>query len=105
MDQKKLNNVISAFKTAHKEKEKIHISDNWQMSVMNLVRDKRKSDLRGSFFDLFQQLVWRLVPVTCILALILGVVLTRIDILSDYEMVKFFINDPSDMSFLSLYDG
>ena len=105
MDPKKLNNVINAFKTAHREKEKIHVNDNWQMGVMNLIRDRIKNDVKISYFYLFQQFVWRLVPVTCVLALILGVVLTRIDIFSDYEMVKFFINDPSDMSFLSLYDG
>lgn len=104
MDQKELNNVISAFKAAHQEKEKIHVSDNWKMGVMNLIRDDIKNDFKPSFIDLFQQFVWRLVPITCVLAMLLGILLTRIDILSDYELVKMFINDPSDLSFLSLYD-
>ena len=105
MEQKELNNIISAFKTAHREKEKIHVSDNWQMGVMNLVRDKVKNDFGVNFFDLFQQVVWRLVPVTCVLVLLLGIALTRINMLSDYEMTKFFINDSSDVSMLSVYDG
>jgi len=104
MDKRELNNVISAFKTAHREKDKIHVSDNWQMGVMNLIRNEVKNDFRVSYFDLFQKFVWRLAPITCVLALMLGILLTRIDILSDYEMVKFFINDPSDLSFISQYD-
>ena len=102
MEQKELNNIISTFKTAHQEKEKIHVSDNWQRGVMNSIRSK--NNFRAGFFDLFQQFVWKLVPVTCVLALLLGICLTRIDILSDYELVKIFINDPSDLSVISLYD-
>ena len=104
MDQKELNNVISAFKTAHYVKEKIHVSDVWQIGVMNLIRDKAGNDLVISFFDLFQQFVWRLAPVTCVLALLLGIALTQIDFLSEYEMVELFINDPSNLSMLSIYD-
>lgn len=104
MDQKEFNNIISAFKTAHQEKEKIQVTDNWQMRVMSLIRDKAGNDFGISFYDLFQQFVWRLVPVTCVLALLLGILLTQVDFLSDYEMVKLFINDPSDLSMLSIYD-
>ena len=104
MDQKEFNNIISAFKTAHQEKEKIQVTDNWQIRVMSLIRDKTGNDLVISFYDLFQQLVWRLVPVTCVLALLLGILLTQINFLSDYEMEKLFINDPSDLSMLSIYD-
>ena len=105
MDKKEQNKVISAFKTAYLEKEKIHVSENWQTGVMNLIREAPGNDFRSGFFDLFQQFVWRLVPVTCILALLLGILLTRIDFVSDYEMSKLFINDPSDVSLFSLYEG
>ena len=105
MDKKEQNKVISAFKTAYHEKEKIHVSDNWQIGVLNLIRGERKNEFIVGFFDLFQQFVWRLVPVTFILVLLLGILLTRIDFVSDYEMSKLFINDPSDVSLFSLYEG
>ena len=105
MDKKEQNKVISAFKKVYLEKEKIHVSDNWQTGVMNLIRKAPGNDFRSGFFDLFQQFVWRLVPVTCVLALLLGIILTRIDFVSDYEMSKLFINDPSDVSLFSLYEG
>ena len=105
MDQKEFNYVISAFKTAHHENEKLHVSDSWQIGVLNLIREESKNDFRASFFDLFQQLVWKLVPVTCVLVLLLGILLIRTDFVSDYEMVKLFVNDPSDLSLFSLYGG
>jgi bacteriocin-like protein len=105
MNEKELNNVIGAFKTAHREKEKVHVRESLKTEIMNHIRDGIMDDERAGFLDLFQQFVWRLAPVTCVIALLLGILLSRIDTLSDYELVKLFINNPSDMSFISLYDG
>lgn len=105
MNPKELSNVIRAFKTAHREKEKICVRESLKADVMNLIRGKIRDDYSAGFFDLFQQFLWKLAPVTCVLALLLGILLSRIDVASDYEFVKLFINNPSDMSLLSLYDG
>ena len=105
MNQKELGDIIGAFKTAHREKEGIHIRESLKTDVMNLVRNEINDDDRVGFFDLFQQFLWKLAPVTCVLALLLGILLSRIDVVSDSEFVRLFINNPSDMSLLSLYDG
>ena len=105
MNQKELSKVISAFKTAHREKEKIHVREGLKADVMTLVRNEAGDDYCIGFFDLFQQFLWKLAPVTCVLALLLGILLSRIDVVSDDELARVFINSPSDMSFISLYDG
>ncbi|MBN2419106.1 MAG: hypothetical protein JXL81_06945 [Deltaproteobacteria bacterium] len=104
MNQKELDNIINAFKAAYREKVNIPAGDSWQPGVMNLIRDESKNDVKAGFFDLFQQFVWRLVPVTCVLVLLLGFLLTQVDFVSDYALVKLFINDPSDLSLFSLYN-
>lgn len=105
MDEKGLGNVIKVLKTPYLEKGNVHVSDHWELGVMNLIRDKSLYEVKSDFFKIFQQLVWKIAPVTGILALLLGIAVARIDFLSDYELVKIFINDPSDFSFLSLYNG
>lgn len=103
--EKELDKVLSVFKEVHQEKEKFHVSDNWQASAMKLIRNDAGADYQPDFFEIFQKFVWRLAPVSCILLILLGFLMSQSDILSDYELVKMFINDPSDLSFLSLYYG
>ena len=105
MNQNEFSSIIGAFKKAHRQKEKIQVPESLKMDIMNLIRNEIRDDISVNFFDLFRQFVWKLAPVTCVLVLLLGILLSRIDTLSDYELVKIFINTPSDMSFLSLYDG
>ena len=103
--EKELDKVLSVFKDVHHEKEKLHVSDEWQVDAMRLIRKNEGEHSRTVFFDIFQQFVWKIVPVSCALLLLLGIIMTRNNSLSDYEMAKLFINDPSDLSFISLYNG
>lgn len=105
MNGKKLENVIIAFKKAHREKENVQVCDNWQLRVMAIIRGYSKDKYNTGFLDLFQQFVWRLAPVSFLVILLLGIVITRLDFLSDYKLIKLFIIDPSDFSFFSLYKG
>lgn len=103
--EKEFDKVLSVFKEVYHEKEKLYVSDNWQANVMRLIRKNATDHYQISFFDIFQQFVWRIVPVSCVLVLLLSFLMSQNDVLSDYKMVKIFINDPSDLSFLSLYNG
>lgn len=104
MNKKEYGNVISAFKKAYLKKEDVQVSDKWQAGVIDIILRNTKNDFSINFFDCFQQFVWKLAPLTCAVALVLGIFFTQIDIFSDYELVKIFINDPSDLSLLSFYD-
>ncbi len=105
MGEKEFNNIINAFKAVHKEKESLEVSSNWQTNVMRTIRKNTIDQYQTAFFDIFQQFVWKIVPVSCALLLLLCFLMTQNSGLSDYEMAKLFINDPSDLSFISLYNG
>ena len=104
MNEKGLEKIISAFRSVYHEREKFHIKCDWRSNAMKLIRKDGGSYHQMSFFYTFQQLVWRLVPISCILAMLLGILISQANFLSDYEMAKIFINDPSDLSFISLYN-
>jgi hypothetical protein len=42
---------------------------------------------------LFEQSIWRLAPVTCLLILTLVAFLLTLDFMPDYEMARLFVND------------
>ncbi|NIO03759.1 MAG: hypothetical protein GTN74_03850 [Proteobacteria bacterium] len=48
---------------------------------------------------LFEQSVWRLAPVTCLLILVLAALLIKLDFFPDYQMVRLFIDDPVEITF------
>lgn len=104
MDEKDFEKIINAFRSVYHEREKVHVGSDWQSNAMKLIRKDGGAYLQMGFFNTFQQLVWRLVPVSCILVMLLGILISQTNFLSDYEMAKIFISDPSDLSFISLYN-
>ena len=52
---------------------------------------------------LFEQFVWRLAPVTFLLILVLAIFLIKLDLIPDYEMVKLFIDDPVEFTFVEWF--
>lgn len=100
-----LAKIRAALATAYHEKEKAEMVDQWLVKAMGHIRGLGPRFNRISYFELFQRLVWRLTPVTCALAVGLGVAMTQVDFFSVYELTRIFINDPSDFILLALYNG
>jgi hypothetical protein len=102
---KEVENVLKVFSQVHLEKEKPDISEGWKKAAMDLIRkDSRNRYQIPGYFETFQQLVWKLAPVSCILTILLCFMLSQTNVLSDYVLVKSFFADPSDLSFFSLYN-
>lgn len=93
-----------ALATAYREKEEAEVGDIWPARVMGHIRSLGPLYPKTSFFEMFQGFVWRLVPVACILVLLLGAAITQLDIVSDYELTKVFLEDPADYTLLALND-
>lgn len=85
---------------AYYEKEKPEVDELWQMRVMSHIRSLGPLSSRTSYFMLFEQSVWRLAPVACALILVLAAVIIKLDFIPDYEMVKMFIDDPVEFTFV-----
>lgn len=86
---------------AYREKEKTEVDALWQVKVMGRIRNMGPH-YRASYIELFQRLVWQLSPITSVLLLILGITITQIDFISDYEIAKLFMEDPAAYSLLLL---
>ncbi len=69
------------------------------MRVMSHIRSLGPITSRKRYFMLFEQSVWRLAPVTCLLILVLAALLIKLDFFPDYQMVRLFIDDPVEITF------
>ena len=91
-----------ALASAYREKENAKVGDLWQVRVMEHIRNLEPFYTRLGYLDLFQRLVWQLAPVACVLVFILGLILSQVNFMPDFEMAKMFIEDPADYSLLAL---
>jgi hypothetical protein len=91
-----------AFAAAYRKKENAAGGDLWRIKVMAQIRTLGPFYPRPDYLDLFQGLIWRLVPAACVLLLLLGLVLSRFDFMTDYVAAKMFTEDPANYSLLAL---
>lgn len=93
--QKKLKKTLTV---AYYEKEKAAVNEHWQIRVMSHVRSMGSLKVKTNYLEFFQGFVWKLAPVACLLILVLTIILTNLDFVSDYEIAKAFMEDPLDFS-------
>jgi hypothetical protein len=105
INKEQLANVIKALSSAYKAKEKTDVGDLWQARVMGNVLSMGPLYAKTGYFELFQQFVWRLTPVTFVLIGLLGMALIKMDFFSDYEFTKAFVSNSSDLVTLAMYSG
>lgn len=97
-----LDKIKNALILIYQKKDEKKISDQWHRKVMEHIISMGSPCIDAGYFAVFQQFVWKLVPVTCILVMILGLIISRIDFFTSYELSKIFVNDPSDFILLTL---
>lgn len=94
-DQEKLKKTLTA---AYYEKERASVNERWQIRVMSHVRSLGPLNAKTSYLEFFEGFVWRFAPVACLLILVLAIILTKLDFVSEYEIAKAFMEDPLDFS-------
>jgi hypothetical protein len=95
--------VLKAWAYTYFSREKADVGNTWfEARVMGHIRAIGSVYIKPNYFELYQQFLWRLFPVACILAVTLAVILFRMDFISDYELAKIFINDPKDFIMLAM---
>jgi hypothetical protein len=105
INKEQLAKVIKALSLAYKAKEKTEVGDLWQSRVMGNVLSMGPLYAKTGYFELFQQFVWRLTPVTFVLIGLLGMALIKMNFFSDYEFTKAFVSSSSDLVTLAMYSG
>ncbi len=86
------------FNRAYVEKEKLDISDHWQLNVMRRIRNLGPVDTDTFSFIRFEKVVWRLTPAVCLLILILGAVLFRFEIVPESGLFQVLLNGEEELS-------
>jgi hypothetical protein len=105
IDKEHFAKAIKAFAMTYNNKEKLEIGDMWQTRVMGHVLSMGPLYAKTGYFELFQQFVWKLTPVTFVLIGLLCVALVKMDFFSDYELTKSFVSNSSDLVTLAMYSG
>jgi hypothetical protein len=105
INREQLAKVLKAFTRAYSSKEQVETGDMWQSRVMGHILSMDPLYSRMGYFELFQQFVWKLTPVTFVLVGVLGVALIKMDFFSDYELTKAFVNNSADLVTLAMYSG
>jgi hypothetical protein len=86
------------FRRAYLEKEQVEVGDRWQEGVMRRIGELGEIQERPSPLVMFEQLVWRLAPVTCLLILGLTVLLSSLDFISGYEIIQLLMDGTEEIT-------
>ena len=83
---------------AYREKEKVEVGAHWQKEVMHRISELSEIEASPSYLVMLEQLVWRLVPGTCILIIGLTVLLSSIDFISGYDVIQITMNSTEQIT-------
>ena len=89
---------------AHQEKEKVEIGDQWRQEVMGRIRNLGPIEEKPNFLLMFEQLVWRLAPVTCLLVLVLTLLLSSVSFTPEYEAVRLLMNGTEELTLVQFLE-
>jgi len=81
----------------YQEKESLEVGDQWQGEVMRRLRNFGAIQPTPGFLEMLESFIWRLVPVTCLLVLVLTAVLVASDFSSEYEVIQLLMNGTEEL--------
>jgi len=100
---KDLAKIFKALASVYSRREDAEVGGTWwEARVMGHIRSLDTLYPTMSYIELYQQFLWRLVPVAFLLSLALVVLIARMDFISDYELAKIFTSDPKDFIVLAM---
>ena len=82
----------------YQERENVEVGDQWQEEVMHRLRELGEIKARPSSLVMFEQLVWRLAPVTCLLILALTLLLSSFNFISNDDVMQLLINNTDEIT-------
>jgi len=101
--QRKYEALKKILREAYFEKEHAEVSEQWQLNVMRRIRNLGPVQSGPSFFMLFEQFVWRLTPVTCLLIIVGAIIFLKLGFFPDYDVLTLFINNTEELSLAQLF--
>ncbi|UCG14329.1 MAG: hypothetical protein JSU72_07690 [Deltaproteobacteria bacterium] len=71
---------------------------------MGRIRNLGPIEAKPSFLLMFEQLVWRLAPVTCLLILGLTLLLSSVSFTPEYEAVQLLMNGTEELTLVQFLE-
>jgi hypothetical protein len=84
--------LLEILRQAHQEKQKVEIGNQWQQELMDRIREFGPIEMKSSFLVMFEHLVWRLVPATCVLILGLTLLLSAVNLIPGNDALQLLMN-------------
>jgi hypothetical protein len=94
-EQKVLREIL---RQAYLEKENVEVGDRWQEEAMRRIRELGAIEAAPSSLVMFEQLLWRLAPLTCLLILGLAVLLSSFDFISGYDIIQLLMDGTEELT-------
>jgi hypothetical protein len=96
--------LIEILRQAHQEKQKVEIGDHWQQELMDRIREFGPIEMKPSLLLMFQQLVWRLVPATCVLILGLTLLLSAVSFVPGNDALQLLMNGTEELTLVQFLE-
>ena len=88
---------------AYRAREHAEVGTRWRMSLMARVREIGPLRPKAAFLPAFEQFVWRLAPVLCVLVLVLAAVFIGTEIASWEDPVQLFVSGAEESIVTQLF--
>ncbi len=98
-----LEKTLKALTAAYHVKEPIELDNAWQVAVMDHIKKLRPLKPDTSIVVFSNKFMWRFVPATCILIVVLSFILMIGVFEPEYELTKIFLNDPVEYTVTQLW--
>ncbi len=90
---------------AYHEKKPPEVGDRWRAALMARVREIGPITPIPMFLPSFERLVWRLVPVTALLSVILAIFLIKLGFTSGHDALQSFLNSMEEWAFIQFFSA
>lgn len=101
MNNNQIQLIEARIKAAYNSREFCEVSGQWRMDTMRRIRQLGPVLPPTKYLASFEQFIWHLTPVACILILCMGTLIVHFGLIPDTQLVKFIINEKEEA--LSLF--
>ena len=95
--------LMELFRQVYKGKELPEVEKAWRVRLMTRIREMGPPDRRPLFLPSFERLVWRLAPVTALLAIVLSALLINLGLDSAYDAVQLLTRAVEELTLAQLF--
>ena len=101
----KYQKLINALSAAYRDKERVDVSDRWQMDVMRDIRRLGPLNAKASSFLFADRFVWRFATVACMIVLMLSIYVVYIGFSPEAEIITLFLDNPVEYTLVQAFGG